>query len=85
MFNFGTDEWTAVEDYPFNSGSYVAYYDMIYSAETSSYLVIGGYGSGGTLSQIARFKNEKWSDVGLLNTPRYVSSCFKLTIIFKLY
>ena len=80
LYDFGTGGWTTVQDYPY--GTYVAYYDMVYVPATSAYYVIGGY-DGGSLSQIAKFKNGAWTEVGQLNTAREVSFslffCFKVT------
>ena len=81
VYDFGMDDWTSVQDYPYGVG-FVAYYDMVYVPATSAYYVIGGY-DGGSLSQIAKFKNGAWTEVGQLNTAREVSFslffCFKVT------
>ena len=81
LYDFGSAAWTEVEDYPFASGSFVAYIDMVFIPEESSYFVIGGF-SGSDLSQIARFKDGEWSDAGQLNTARQVS--FTYLVYFSL-
>ena len=74
QYNFETDSWRVVEDYPFGSGQYLSAHEMLYIEETQSYLVIGGY-SGGKLNQIAKFQDGSWFDAGQLNSPRQVSFC----------
>ena len=70
VYDFGMDAWTTVEDYPY--GAEFWGFDMVYVPATSAYYVIGGY-DGGSLSQIAKFKNGAWSRAGQLNTARSVS------------
>ena len=66
-------EWKIFGDYPFTTGPFVAFYDMLFIPETRSYLVIGGYYNSNRLSQIARFQDGIWSDAGKLKSARYVS------------
>ena len=80
LFDFETGTWTITADYPFASGSYVAYYDMVYIPQASAYYVIGGH-DGSNLNTIAKFKNGAWNEAGQFNTAREVSFffCFKIT------
>ena len=81
VYEFGTGDWTIVQDYPYGA-EYVAYYDMVYIPATSAYYVIGGY-NGEFLSTIGMFKNGAWTEVGQLNTARSVS--FSLFFVFQSY
>ena len=71
LYDFGTGDWTTVQDYPYAAGLIVDY-EMVYVPATSAYYVIGGY-DGGDLSTIGMFKNGAWTEVGQLNTARQVS------------
>ena len=71
VYDFVTDDWTTVQDYPYGD-EYVYNYDMVYVPATSAYYVIGGY-DGSELKTIAMFKNGAWSEAGQLNTARSVS------------
>lgn len=46
---------------------------MVYIPELPAYIVIGGYGGQNRLSNIGKFQNGAWSDVGQLNKARSVS------------
>ena len=59
IYDFGTDDWTTVQDYPY--GDELSRYDMVYIPATSAYYVIGQ-------SEIVMFKNGAWSEAGQLNT-----------------
>ena len=72
LYEFGSGEWTKIEDYPFGSWSSVSDYEMVYIPEILSYFVIGGYR---TTSQIAGLTNGEWFDAGNLKTARAVSFC----------
>ena len=71
VYDFGTGDWTTVQDYPYGD-EFVFYYDMVYVPATSAYYVVGGF-SGRFLSKIGMFKNGAWSEAGQLNTARSVS------------
>ena len=71
LYDFGTDAWTTVQDYPSDAG-FIVNYDMVYIPATSAYYVIGGY-DGVYLSTIGMFKNGAWSEAGQLKTARSVS------------
>ena len=73
LYDFVTDDWTTVQDYPYGAGS-ITNYGMVYIPATSAYYVIGG-NDGGDLSTIGMFKNGAWSEAGQLNTARSVSFC----------
>ena len=75
MYNFNSGEWTTADDYPYGNEVWISHYAMVYITEIQSYLVIGGYEKNGDSSQIAKFTNGVWSDVGQLNNARYVSFC----------
>ena len=79
VFDFGTESWTSVNDYPFSFGTSVYDYDMIFMNQLSSYFVIGGHSS----AKIAQFKNGQWSHAGELNSSRSV--CFRLFFSIKKY
>ena len=83
MYSFGTGNWNTVNDYP-GSGPYpgVCSYDMLYIPETRSYLVIGGDDGSGNdeVSQIFKFEDGIWYDVGRLNSGRNVKFCSFLFI-----
>ena len=81
LYDFGTGDWTIVQDYPYAAGG-AAYYDMVYVPATSAYYVVGGKSDGGDLSEIGMFKNGVWSLAGHLNTARSVSFC---TFLFQVY
>ena len=81
MFNFATNEWTEVADYPTDIVGIFAY-DMVYLANIDAYVVIGGRDdaarrrrsdSGPDDGAINMFQNGAWSNVGKLNRPRGVS------------
>ena len=61
-------------DFPY--GIYQVYdYEMVFIAELTAYIVIGGYDARGQwLSNIAMFANGAWSNAGHLNRGRDVSS-----------
>ena len=63
MYSFESGSWQTTNDYPFDDRN-LADYDMLYISEAQSYLVIGGFSHRIILSQIAKFKNGKWSDAG---------------------
>ena len=79
MYNFATETWRRVEDYPFSSGQSFYDFDMIYIDEISSFLVIGGT-DGIDSYQIAMFKNGAWFYAGKLNSARHV--CFVFCTYF---
>ena len=60
-----------VDEYPFGGESRVSEYAMVYVAEISSYLLVGGCCVW--MSQIAVFTNGAWYDAGQLNSARGVS------------
>ena len=72
LYNFGSDVWTEVSDYPFGEQC-VSYYAMVYIPELPAYIVIGGHGGHSRLSNIGKFQNGAWSDVGHLTRGRNVS------------
>ena len=72
LYNFGSDVWTEVSDYPFGVRC-VSFYDMVYIPELPAYIVIGGYDGRNRISNIGKFQNGAWSDVGQLNKARSVS------------
>ena len=78
MFNFATNEWTEVADYPTG----VHAYDMVYLANIDAYVVVGGLDEharrrrsdlGPDDGAINMFQNGAWSNVGKLNRPHGVS------------
>ena len=83
LFDFGSDEWTNVADYPdtrvVDYPLWICEYDMLYIPESAAYYVIGGADRSPS-SAIVKFHNEVWSIAGQLNHPRKVS----LAIIPKL-
>ena len=61
-------------DYPYGGGSSLYDYEIVFIAELTAYIVIGGYnGKKRWLSNIAIFANSSWSDAGHLNSGRDVS------------
>ena len=72
VYDFGMDDWTTVQDYPY-AAEYVVEYDMVYVPATSAYYVIGGFADEQTVSTIAMFKNGAWSEAGQLKRARHVS------------
>ena len=72
LYSFGSDVWTEVSDYPFGVRC-VSFYDMVYIPELPAYIVIGGYDGRNRISNIGKFQNGAWSDVGQLNKARSVS------------
>ena len=47
---------------------------MLFISELTAYIVIGGYDEyDANLATIAQFQNDVWTNVGQLNTARYVS------------
>ena len=74
LYDFGTGDWTTVEDYPYSARA-VGYYDMVYIPSTSAYFVIGGYDGDENLAAIGMFKNGAWNEAGRLNTAHKVSFC----------
>ena len=72
LFDFGSDEWTNVEDYPNTRAQWICEYDMLYIPELAAYYVIGGADRSPS-SAIVKFHDKVWSIVGQLNHPRKVS------------
>ena len=72
MYNFETSSWKLTSPYPFASGLGVMGHDMIFISEISSFFVSGGLALT-DMSQIAKLKDNEWSDAGKLKTPRFVS------------
>ena len=81
VYDFGTGDWTTVQDYPYGGGFFVSN-AIVYVPATSAYYVVGGKSDGGDLSEIGMFKNGVWSLAGHLNTARSVSFC---TFLFQVY
>ena len=74
LLDFETGEWTTVSDYPFSRHSHFCYFEMLCISELTAYIVIGGFeGYDANLATIAQFQNDVWTNVGQLNTARYVS------------
>ena len=85
LYDFHTDEWIVVQDYPYNNDGF-GYYDMVYVDLLSAFIVIGGYDADyQNLAQIVMFQNHVWSPLGQLNTPRKVrvNSFFVLLIVYN--
>ena len=76
FFDFGSDKWTNVEDYPntrvVDYPLWICEYDMLYIPELAAYYVIGGADRSPS-SAIVKFHDKVWSIVGQLNHPRKVS------------
>ena len=72
LYDYGTGDWTSVQDYPFGSGPSVYAFDMLFIGELSAYFVIGGYDTNFSVATIAKFKNGAWSHAGRLNSARQV-------------
>ena len=78
MYDFTTNGWTEVADYPAFG---ISMYDMLYLADIDAYVVIGGRDDSarrrrsdsgptdsGLLGDINMFQNGAWSNIGKLNT-----------------
>ena len=77
FYDFGTSEWTVLDDYPFSSGVGVDSFAMVFISKLSAYIIIGGYGGydGYDNSAISMFRNGVWSNAGQLNMARSVNFC----------
>ena len=81
LYNYGSDSWETVDDYPFTDLSSVSQYVMLYIPQIRSYLVIGGSTTNlkssrnnyEIKSEILKFQDGAWFDVGQLNSARNVS------------
>ena len=75
VYDFGTGDWTTVQDYPYVGGSEIYAFETVHIPSISAYFVIGGYDGDESLSTIGMFKNGIWSKAGQLKTARHVSFC----------
>lgn len=81
LYDFGTGDWTTVQDYWFGGATYIAYYDMVYVPSTSAYYLVGGHDDTvkqSLLERIAMFQNGAWSEAGQMHHARQVSFCYLL-------
>ena len=81
LFDFGTNTWETMDDYPYGSNTAFGFYEMVFIQEYSAYYVIGGFDGKNTLATISKFRNGVWSQAGQLNQPRHVSLRFLKPLI----
>ena len=81
LFDFGTNTWETMDDYPYSSNTAFGFYEMVFIQEFSAYYVIGGFDGKQLHSTIAKFHNGVWSQAGQLNQPRHVSLRFLKPLI----
>ena len=81
LFDFGTNTWETMDDYPYGSNTAFGFYEMVFIQESSAYYVIGEYDGKDRLTTIAMFHNGVWSQAGQLNQPRQVSPRFFKSLI----
>lgn len=72
LFDFETDAWTTVSDYPYADGLAIRRYEILFIPEMSAFIVISGKDDDSYVATIGMFCNNVWSDVGRLNTARAV-------------